>query len=62
MVDKITDADSALQVMNDILALEHASTSKKECSKMVKDKAASIGLKYSLAVKKFIEISKSKEG
>ena len=62
MIDKITDADSALQVMNDILALEHASTSKKECSKMVKDKAASIGLKYSPAVKKFIEISKSKEG
>ena len=62
MVEKITDADSALQVMNDIQALEHASTSKKECSKMVKDKAASIGLKYSPDVKKFIEISKSKEG
>ena len=61
MIEKITDADSALQVMNDIQALDHASTSKKECSKMVKDKAASIGLKYSPAVKGFVEISK-KEG
>ena len=58
MVEKITDADSALQVMNDVMALDHASTSKKECSKMINDKAKSIGLKYSKSAGGFIKIQK----
>lgn len=61
MVEKITDADSALQVMNDVQALDHASTSKKECSKMIRDKAASLGLRYSMSTKSFLKIS-DKEG
>ena len=62
MVEKITDADSALQVMNDIKALDHASTSQKECAKMVRDKAASLGLRYAQSVQGFIKISQDKEG
>lgn len=58
MVEKITDADSALQVMNDVMALEHASTSKKECSKMISDKAKSLGLKYSKSALGFVKIQK----
>ena len=58
MVEKITDADSALQVMNDVMALEHASTSEKECSKMISDKAKSLGLKYSKSALGFVKIQK----
>jgi len=58
MVDTITDADSALKVMNDIQALSHASTSKKESSKMLNDKAKSLGLKYNKSVGGFIKIQK----
>lgn len=58
MVDSVTDAESALKVMEDIQALEHASTSKKESSKMLNDKVKSLGLKYSKSAGGFISIQK----
>lgn len=61
MIATITDADSALRVMKDLKNLQHASTSKKEVSKMLQEKAKSLGLKYSQAVDRYIEIS-AKEG
>ena len=57
LIDGITDADSALNAMNEIKVLDHASTSKEEAKKMLKEKAASIGLKYGPAVGRFIKIS-----
>lgn len=58
MVDTITDADSALKVMNDVQQLEHASTSLKEASKMIQEKAASLGLRYSKSAAGFIKAPK----
>lgn len=58
MVESITDAESALKVMNDVAALDHASTSKKESSKMILDKAASLGLRYSKSAGGFIRDQK----
>ena len=46
MIDTVTDVESANKVSADIQALQHASTSKTESSKMLKDKAKSLGLKY----------------
>ena len=58
MIDTVTDAESANKVSADIQALQHASTSKKEASKMLSDKAKSLGLKYSAAAKGFIKAQK----
>lgn len=58
MVDTVTDAESADKVSADIQALAHASTSLKESSKMLKDKAASLGLRYSASAKGFIKAPK----
>ena len=60
MLESVTDAESANKVCTDIQALAHASTSLKESSKMLKDKAASIGLVYSKSAAGFIK--EPKEG
>lgn len=60
MVETITDAESAMKVMNDVQVLEHASTSLKESSKMIQEKAASLGLRYSKSAGGFIK--EQKEG
>lgn len=58
MLESVTDAESANKVSADIQALAHASTSLKESSKMLKDKAASIGLVYSKSAAGFIKATK----
>ena len=58
MLESVTDAESANKVSADIQALAHASTSLKESSKMMKDKAASIGLVYSKSAAGFIKAPK----
>lgn len=58
MIDTVTDVESANKVSADIQALQHASTSKTESSKMLKDKAKSLGLKYSNSAKGFIKAQK----
>ena len=58
MVDTVTDAESADKVSADIQALAHASTSLKESSKMLNDKAKSLGLRYSASAKGFIKAQK----
>ena len=58
MIDTVTDAESADRVSADIQALDHASTSKKEASKMLSEKAKSLGLKYSNSAKGFIKVQK----
>lgn len=58
MIDTVTDVESANKVSADIQALQHASTSKKEASKMLSDKAKSLGLKYSASAKGFIKAQK----
>ena len=58
MLESVTDAESANKVSSDIQALAHASTSLKESSKMLKDKAASIGLVYSKSAAGFIKAPK----
>ena len=58
MLESVTDAESANKVSADIQALAHASTSLKESSKMLKDKAASIGLVYSKSAAGFIKAQK----
>ena len=58
MLESVTDAESANKVSADIQALAHASTSLKESSKMLKDKAASIGLVYSKSAAGFIKAPK----
>ena len=58
MLESVTDAESANKVSTDIQALAHASTSLKESSKMLKDKAASIGLVYSKSAAGFIKAPK----
>lgn len=60
MVDAIVDEESAGKVMADVQALDHASTSLKESSKMIQEKAASLGLQYSKSAGGFIK--KQKEG
>ena len=56
MVDTITDAESAMKVMMDVAALDHASTSKAESKKLIMDKAASLGLRYSMSAQHFIKV------
>lgn len=56
MVDTITDAESAMKVMMDVAALDHASTSKAESKKLIMDKAASLGLRYSMSAQHFINV------
>lgn len=56
MVDTITDAESAMKVMMDVAALDHASTSKAESKKLIMDKAASLGLRYSMSAQNFIKV------
>jgi len=46
MVQGVTDADSANAMLNAIGAMEHVLTSKKECGKILNDKAKSIGLRF----------------
>lgn len=58
MLESVIDAESANKVSTDIQALAHASTSLKESSKMLKDKAASIGLVYSKSAAGFIKAPK----
>lgn len=58
MLESVTDAESANKVSADIQALAHASTSLKESSKLLKDKAASIGLVYSKSAAGFIKAPK----
>ena len=58
MLESVTDAESANKVSADIQALAHASTSLKESSKMLKDKAASLGLVYSKSAAGFIKAPK----
>ncbi len=58
LLESVTDAESANKVSADIQALAHASTSLKESSKMLKDKAASIGLVYSKSAAGFIKAPK----
>lgn len=58
MLESVTDAESANKVSTDIQALAHASTSLRESSKMLKDKAASIGLVYSKSAAGFIKAPK----
>ena len=58
MLDTVTDAESANKVSADIQALQHASTSKKEASKMLSDKAKSLGLMYSKSAAGFIKAPK----
>lgn len=58
MLESVTDAESANKVSADIQALAHASTSLRESSKMLKDKAASIGLVYSKSAAGFIKAPK----
>ena len=58
MLESVTDAESANKVSTDIQALAHASTSLKESSKMLKEKAASIGLVYSKSAAGFIKAPK----
>ena len=58
MLESVTDAESANKVSTDIQALAHASTSLKESSKMLKDKAARIGLVYSKSAAGFIKAPK----
>ena len=58
MVSTITDAESANRVMADVQNLDHASTSKKESSKMIQEKAASLGLRYSKSAMRFIKDQK----
>ena len=58
MLESVTDAESANKVSADIQALAHASTSKTESAKLLKDKAASIGLVYSKSAVGFIKAPK----
>lgn len=58
MLESVTDAESANKVSADIQALAHASTSLRESSKLLKDKAASIGLVYSKSAAGFIKAPK----
>ena len=58
MLESVTDAESANKVSTDIQALAPASTSLRESSKMLKDKAASIGLVYSKSAAGFIKAPK----
>lgn len=58
MLESVTDAESANKVSADIQALAHASTSLRESSKMLKDKAASLGLSYSKSAMGFIKTPK----
>lgn len=56
MIDSVTDAETANKISADIQALAHASTSKTEAAKMLKEKANSIGLKYSASAMGFIKM------
>lgn len=58
MLESVTDAESANKVSTDIQALAHASTSKTEASKLLRDKAASLGLRYSASAQGFIRMQK----
>ena len=58
MIETVTDAESANKVSADLQALAHASTSKTESAKLLKDKAASIGLVYSKSAAGFIKAPK----
>lgn len=58
MIETVTDAESANKVSADLQALAHASTSKTESAKLLKDKAASLGLSYSKSAMGFIKTSK----
>lgn len=58
MLESVTDAESANKVSADIQALAHASTSKTESAKLLKDKAASLGLSYSKSAMGFIKTPK----
>ena len=55
MLATVKDAESANQVRADILSLAHASTSKTESSKMLKETAAKLGLVYSNSAGGFIK-------
>lgn len=58
MLDTITDAESADRVMKDIQGLQHASTSLRESSKMLQEKMASLGLRYSKSADGYIKVQK----
>ena len=58
MVETITDAESANRVVADVRAMDHASTSMKESSKMIDEKAKSIGLRYSKSALAYIKADK----
>ncbi len=58
MIETVTDAESANKVSADLQALAHASTSKTESAKLLKDKAASLGLSYSKSAMGFIKTPK----
>ena len=55
MLATVKDAESANQVSADIQSLAHASTSKTESSKMLKEAAAKLGLVYSKSAGGFIK-------
>lgn len=55
MIGTVTDAESANKVSADIQSLAHASTSKTESAKLLRDKAASLGLRYSKSTGGFIK-------
>lgn len=55
MLATVKDAESANQVSADIQSLAHASTSKTESSKMLKETAAKLGLVYSKSAGGFIK-------
>jgi len=56
ILDGVTNVDTANAAVDSLLSLEHALTSKKESSAMLKAKAGSLGLKYDKQSSKYIEV------
>ena len=54
MVEGVTDADTANACLKTIGAMEHVLTSKKECGKILTDKAKTLGLTYSKAAGAYV--------
>ncbi len=54
MVEGVTDADTANACLKTIGSMEHVLTSKKECGKILNDKAKSLGLTYSKATGSYV--------
>jgi len=54
MVEGVTDADTANACLKTIGSMEHVLTSKKECGKILNDKAKSLGLTFSKATGSYV--------